>query len=142
MPLAVFVFLKIYIHVFVYTNIKYKDDGRDYVRFIEFLAIHVTFSILHSCLSYYVVYSLMDNLEAIFCNVKNISGVVYLDIPDCTIMGIKYYTWTIFAMIALATEMCIYLAYYKDVIFALITLANYVGMLVNMYYPDSDVVSL
>jgi hypothetical protein len=45
-------------------------------------------------------------------------------------------------MVALAIEMCIYLAYYKDVIFSLITLANYVGMLVNMYYPDSNVVSI
>jgi hypothetical protein len=66
-PLLVFAFLKIYVHIFVYTKIKYKDDGRDYVRLIEFLAIHVTFSILHSCLSYYVVYSLMYNLEELLC---------------------------------------------------------------------------
>jgi hypothetical protein len=83
-PLAVFASLKVYIHVFVYTNIKYKDDGRDYVRFIEFLAIHVTFSILHACLSYYVVYSLMDNLEAIFCNVNGNA----LDIAECKVFGV------------------------------------------------------
>ena len=48
----------------------------------------------------------------------------------------------IISMIALAAEMCIYLSYYKDVVFAFITLANYVGMLVNMYYPDSNVVNI
>lgn len=136
----VFVTLKIYVHIFVYTKIKYKDDGRDYVRLIEFLAIHVTFSILHSCLSYYVVYSLMYNLELLFCSntidPESYAAQTVIDVNGCSIIGISYITWNIFAMIVLAIEMCIYLAYYKDVIFSMITLANYIGMLLNIEYPD------
>lgn len=45
-------------------------------------------------------------------------------------------------MLALALEMSIYLAYYKDVIFAMITLSNYVGMFVNLLYPDGNEVSI
>lgn len=65
-----------------------------------------------------------------------VDSLSYIDITDCPIIGIQYLTWNIFALIIIAIEMCIYLAYYKDVIFSLITLANYVGMLVNIEYPD------
>lgn len=34
-------------------------------------------------------------------------------------------------MVIMLIEMCIYLAYYKDVIFSIVTLTNYVGMYFN-----------
>jgi hypothetical protein len=120
-PLFIFFFLKIYVHIFVYTKIKYKDDGRDYVSLKEFLSIHFTFSVLHACLTYYVIYSLMANLELQFCINQE---------QPCMLLGIEFITWNVFALIIIAIEMSVYLAYYKDVIFCFITLANYVGMAV------------
>ena len=116
--LLVFAVLKVYVHVFVYTKIKYEDDGRDYVSFKEYLAIHVTFSILYSCLSYYVAYS--------------ISLFVKDFITKHNYFMLDYNTLNVLLMLCFEVEMVIYLTYYKDVIFALITLTNFVGMYINM----------
>lgn len=63
----VFLTLKLYVHFFVYKKIKYKDDGRDFVKIIEFLAIHVTFSVLHATLSYYTAYSFIYAIATLKC---------------------------------------------------------------------------
>ena len=54
--------LKTYVHVFAYSKIKYLDDGRDYVTWKEFISIHISFSVLHCCLSYYVIYNYVSSL--------------------------------------------------------------------------------
>ena len=41
-------------------------------------------------------------------------------------------------MTALAIEMSIYLAYYKDVIFSLVTVINFTGMIIDLQYPDNE----
>jgi len=47
----------VYVHYFGYRRVKYMDDGRDYVSFKEFLSIHVTFSVLNSWMSYFVIFN-------------------------------------------------------------------------------------
>lgn len=58
----IFAILKVYVHVFAYKRIIYKDDGRDYVSIKEFIAIHVTFSILYSWISYLVLYTFISSI--------------------------------------------------------------------------------
>lgn len=36
----------------LYDKVKYKDDGRELVGFIEFITIHVTFPVLNAFTSY------------------------------------------------------------------------------------------
>jgi hypothetical protein len=50
-----FLLLKLYIHYFGYRRVKYLDDGRDYVSFKEFIAVHVTFSVLNCWITYFVI---------------------------------------------------------------------------------------
>mmetsp|Transcript_10322 Transcript_10322/g.7713 ORF Transcript_10322/g.7713 Transcript_10322/m.7713 type:complete len:128 (+) Transcript_10322:183-566(+) len=121
-------------------KIKYRDDGRDFVSVTEFIAIHLTFSVLHSMLTYYVMYSLMYNLEIEFCNIDN--DISDINIANCKIIGVQYLSWCIIAMWAIFIEMVIYLAYYKDVIFSFITCANYIGMLMYLLNPDDDNVKI
>jgi len=42
--------------ILVYGRVKYKDDGRELVGFIEFITIHVTFSVLNAWMSYQLAY--------------------------------------------------------------------------------------
>lgn len=42
-----FVFLKT-----LYRKVKYSDDGRELVNFVDFVTIHVTFPVLNAWLSY------------------------------------------------------------------------------------------
>ena len=103
------------------------------MRAIEFFAIHVTFSVLHSALSYYTAYSFIFTIEK-YC----VPGE-----PDCHIIGINYITWSILAMVLLFIEMVVYLAYLKDVIFGTITLFNFVGMFMylNTDTPENPIPS-
>jgi len=39
--------------------------------------------------------------------------------------------WGVLAMVLMLIEMCIFLAYYKDVIFSMTTLLTYVGMYIH-----------
>jgi hypothetical protein len=48
----------VYIHYFGYKRIIYRDDGRDYVKLKEYISIHVTFSVLHSWITYFVIFNL------------------------------------------------------------------------------------
>ena len=114
-PLSVITFflLKLYVHYFGYRRIKYLDDGRDYVSIKEFFSVHCTFSVIHSWTTYFLCYNLFVYLQDVF------KGDEYKLLDDYM---------SIVAMILMAFESTIYLAYYKDVIFSLITLINYIGM--------------
>ena len=115
-----FFLLKLYVHYFGYRRIKYLDDGRDYVSIKEFFSVHCTFSVIHSWTTYFLCYNLFVYLQDVF------KGDEYKLLDDYM---------SIVAMILMAFESTIYLAYYKDVIFSLITLINYIGMYLFSFDP-------
>lgn len=130
---GIFFLLKVYVHFFVYTKIKYLDDGRDFVSWIEFLSIHCSFSVLHCCLSYYVIYNYVTSLAYIIDD--------YFDgeykCHRCLVF--TYEEWSIIGMLLLFLEMTVYLAYYKDVIFGTFTSLNYIGMYLYQMNPDINI---
>jgi hypothetical protein len=112
-----FFLLKVYIHYFGYRRVKYLDDGRDYVSFKEFLAIHVTFSVLNSWITYFVIFNFFQFLKIWEIQQFN----MYLEYAGMA------------AMVVMMFETTVYLAYYKDVIFAMVTLLNYIGMYIHNF---------
>lgn len=106
--------------------IKYKDDGRDYVSFREFVCIHMTFSILHSWLTYFLIFNIFQSL-----------WVIETFEPDWyeVINVIDKYNLAIISFIIMFVEMSIFLANFKDVIFATVTLLCYIGMYVYTENP-------
>lgn len=102
-------------HVFAYRKIKYKDDGRDYVSPLEYISIHMTFSVLHAWISYFMMFNFFQSLTII---VKKLPfNLIPIEV------------FAIIALTLILIEMCIYLAYFKDIIFSLVTLVNYIGLL-------------
>lgn len=43
---------------YIYSPLKYKDDGRDVVSFIDFITIHATFPAINAWISYQLYYYL------------------------------------------------------------------------------------
>lgn len=120
---AAFLFLKVYIHYFGYRRVKYLDDGRDYVSMKEFLAIHVTFSVLNCWITYFVIFNF-------FQFVKIWSGLERFN---------EYLEYAgIVGMVVIMFETTVYLAYYKDVIFAMVALLNYIGMYIHSYDDEKQ----
>lgn len=110
-------------HYFGYRKVKYLDDGRDYVSFMEFLAIHVTFSVLSCWMTYFVTYNLFSVIKIV---------------DEITDVNLALETVSIIAMVIQMFESTVYLAYYKDVIFASVTLLNYIGMYMHNYEGKKD----
>ena len=52
---AMFVGLKL-ISLWMYQRVKYQDDGRDLVNGIDFMAIHVSFSLINAWMTYTCLY--------------------------------------------------------------------------------------
>ena len=129
--LAIFLFIKVYTHIFIYRRIKYLEDGRDYVSEKEFVSIHMTFSLLHSLLSYYLVYNFISSIGFI------IDEFVQQNVMSSTELIFSYEVWSIWGLLFLFLEMSVYLTYYKDVIFSLVTIFNYIGMQINIRDPDN-----
>lgn len=50
--LLIFLVLKFTIKTTLYRKVKYSDDGRELVSFVDFVTIHVTFPVLNAWLSY------------------------------------------------------------------------------------------
>lgn len=113
----------VYVHYFGYRKVKYLDDGRDYVSSKEFIAIHVTFSVLNSWMTYFVIY--------------NFFSVIKL-LDDITEVNLAIETVSVIAMVIMIFECTVYLAYFKDVIFAMVTLLNYIGMYLHNYEGDQN----
>lgn len=111
-----------YIHFFGYRKVVYKDDGRDYVTFSEYVSINCTFSCLHSWVTYFCIFSFFKS----YFDWEGIENNDYEKLKqlDIGIIGV-------FAMALMFIEMTIYLVYRKDVIFGLMTLADFVGMYLN-----------
>ena len=114
-------------HYFGYRKVKYLDDGRDYVSFMEFLAIHVTFSVLSCWMTYFVTYNLFSLIKIV---------------DEITDVNLALETVSIIAMVIQMFECTVYLAYYKDVIFASVTLLNYIGMYMHNYEGSKDLDTL
>ena len=126
----------------MYERVKYKDDGRELVGFIEFVTIHCTFSILNAWISYQLAYQFMimlssscpykvDHSDNYFCKESNnVSKDAY------------YYTLflepakIIYCLILLENVM--YLAYYKDVIFGLCCCIIFGGIFGNSTDIDTS----
>ena len=53
--IANYVLLKVFAEI-IYLRIKYKDDGRELVSWLEFVTIHMTFPLLNAWMSYVVCY--------------------------------------------------------------------------------------
>jgi hypothetical protein len=53
---ATFVILKLFTHFLIYKEIKYKDDGRDHVSFMDFICIHITFPAIDAWASYLLIF--------------------------------------------------------------------------------------
>lgn len=49
-------------HIKTYRKVIYKDDGRDYVSKKEFVSIHVTFSVLHSWITYFCIFNFFRSM--------------------------------------------------------------------------------
>ena len=111
--------------------IKYKDDGRDYVSIREFICIHMTFSILHAWLTYFLIFNIFQSIWVIekfetdwWDVVKKYLNLDYLAYISFSIMFI---------------EMSIFLANFKDVVFALVTLNCYLGMFLYTDNPQMNI---
>jgi hypothetical protein len=113
-------FFLVYVHIFAYRKIKYKDDGRDYVSALEFLSIHMTFSILHSWVTYFTIFNFFQSIDQIIRLNSDSDIIQYVSVD--VLAEICFFI--------ILVEMCIYLAYYKDIIFSLATLINFVGIYV------------
>ena len=58
LPVAFFILLKMISQYMLYLPVKYKDDGRDIVSFIDFVTIHVTFPFINAWISYQLYYTM------------------------------------------------------------------------------------
>ena len=70
-------------HYFIYSPLKYKDDGRDVVSFIDFITIHATFPAINAWISYQMYYylaitattvcdtSYFDDIRTAYCDGYN-----------------------------------------------------------------------
>ena len=52
-------------HYYIYSPLKYKDDGRDVVSFIDFITIHGTFPSINAWISYNLYYYLTITVTTI-----------------------------------------------------------------------------
>jgi len=79
----------------------------------------MTFSVLHAWITYFMVYNFFQSFKA-FLGTNN-GTMPWLELVSIEVMAEVVFT-------LMLVEMCLYLAYFKDVIFSLVTLINYIGM--------------
>jgi len=126
------------IHYFIYSPLKYKDDGRDIVSFIDFVTIHVTFPAINAWITYFLYYTIIVTVTTV-CDSNGIFTLVisqycsdYTDKTGDEKTNYFYYKLFIpsqIAFILLFVEASINLTYYKDCVFAVTVLSSYLGML-------------
>ena len=138
-----FLFSKMTIYYLIYRPLKYKDDGRDVVNWIDFVTIHMTFPAINAWISYQMYYAILTTVTTI-CGTE---FVFDLDLNLChnyekTSAHDKYYFFykslmpaSQIAFSMLFIEATINITYYKDCVFAVCVFATYIGMLwVNWIY--------
>ena len=65
LPILAYILLKIIVQYLIYQPLKYKDDGRDVVSFIDFITIHVTFPTINAWISYNLYFSMMITVATV-----------------------------------------------------------------------------
>lgn len=125
---------------FCYHRVKYKDDGREIVSFMEFLTIHCTFPIINAWMSYNLAFEFIAVLSQ-YCPYTPLA-----DAPDWRFCGShpeakseQAYYYSLFlnpakvCYLILVCENLINLAYYKDIIFGLVVILEFAGIFYNSY---------
>ena len=132
-PFALFILLKMTSQYLLYRPVKYKDDGRDIVSFLDFVTIHVTFPSINAWISYQLYYSVALT-STVVCKTSFIDQN-WLNFcegesdDDNTFFYKKMMVPSIFAFMLLFVEASINLTYYKDCVFGIVTLFMFVGIL-------------
>lgn len=103
--------LVVFVHIRVYSNIKYHDDGSDLVTRVEFFCMHVPFSFLNGWLSYCVVFTFLQSLT-LLDDPKNITSIVI----------------TVVSLTAISVESIAYITYYKDIFLSLTIVFCLIGV--------------
>lgn len=70
-----FIGLKMTAQYTLYRPVKYKDDGRDIVSFVDYVTIHVTFPGINCWVSYQLYYAMMLTTTTV-CKTDIISPTV------------------------------------------------------------------
>lgn len=139
-PIVFFCLLKLVIYYTIYRPLKYKDDGRDVVSWIDFLTIHGTFPAINAWVSYSLYYCLeicftticqtsyIDNLTSEFCKDFHSYEVQH------TFRHLTYFykyliTPSFIFFILMFVESAIFITYYRDCVFAFTMFSIYSGML-------------
>ena len=126
-------------HNYIYSPLKYKDDGRDVVSFIDFITIHSTFPAINAWISYQMYYNLAITATTV-CDTSyfdDVSGNYCSGYPadDGLHKDTRYYYFypflmqpSLIAFALLFVETSINITYYKDCVFAWTNLCMYLGM--------------
>lgn len=125
------------IHYFIYSPLKYKDDGRDIVSFIDFVTIHVTFPAINAWITYFLYYTIIVTVTTVCDSNRIFTNVISQYCTNYWNAGDEketYFYYNLFipsqiAFILLFVEASINLTYYKDCVFAVTVLSSYLGML-------------
>ena len=124
-------------HYYIYSPLKYKDDGRDVVSFIDFITIHGTFPSINAWISYNLYYYLAITVTTIcdtdyFDNITSDYCEDYTNSKDLREKYLYFYpalmTPSLIAMGLLFVETSINVTYYKDCVFALTSFCIFIGM--------------
>ena len=131
----------------VYRPLKYKDDGRDVVTFLDFLTIHCTFPAINAWISYQLYFCLFITTTTV-CDTTYLEGLgtEFCNNYKAIVEPKEKYTYfysllrvpSYFVFCLLFAEASINLTYYKDCVFAFVTFMIYIGMLwVNFQYKTT-----
>ena len=119
----------------IYKPLKYKDDGRDVVNWLDFVTIHMTFPAINVWASYQLYYSILITVTTM-CDSSYIGAESSSYCINYSKAGDDRYVYyyntlsapSLIAFFILFVEMSVNLTYYKDCVFATITLLMFVGM--------------
>ena len=115
----------------IYYKVKYKDDGRYKVSFLEFLGVQVHFSALLSCLM----------VEMIECVFRSLGLWEDTDQKDSKLFEWENEKWTILVMTLSFWTGCLILYLYKDIIYPLILGFTYFGIVsiqIRIFCSDNE----
>lgn len=130
------------IHYLIYRPLKYKDDGRDIVSFLDFITIHMTFPAINAWISYQFYFTLCVTFTTLcsttfFTTDQRVNTDYcnnYLKLKDGSEEKYTYFYGDLMipsevAFILLFIEASINITYYKDCVFGICVFMTFVGML-------------
>ena len=112
---AIFIFG---IMLYSYLIIKYEDDGRYIVKWVDYLGVQVHFSVL-------LAWSLMMICEYFF---RTLSGLLGPDDKNSKVLGWDHEIWTLIVMIINFMVATFWLHRYKDIYFANVLAYTFFGI--------------